>query len=49
VNRLGEPRCHECGADVTLYPEANEITAAPEGWTYPECGEHALAFSAADD
>ncbi len=48
VNRLGEPRCHECGTEVTLYPEVGEITASPEGWACPECGEHALSFSLVD-
>lgn len=46
VNRLGEARCHECGADVTLYPD--EITTSPEGWACPECGEHAMSFGLVD-
>lgn len=48
VNRLGEPRCHECGANVTLYPEAGGITASPEGWSCPQCSEHAFTFNIVD-
>lgn len=48
VNKLGEARCGECGADVTLYQEASVVAASPEVWTCPECGEHALSFSVGD-
>jgi DNA-directed RNA polymerase subunit RPC12/RpoP len=46
ANRFSEPRCHECGAEVTAYPDPREIIASPEGWACPECGEHALSFGA---
>ena len=45
LTRGEEPRCHECGSEVTLYSRSGVMPEPQDRQPCPGCGELTLAFS----